>query len=472
MCQVHDIEGLRPHFRRVLELERATAAKEASSAYSEHLNDSLTVRRDFVSLVKLFRDLLFETSRLRSIVNRVQLEPALASQLRDLDVENALEIEPVQRNVSGSGLVARFLSAGGINEVAEPSRRTLTSRASMRPIGIGSVSSATVNVGFESGVGRAVTVDQGGVTRSPGGTEPRSSSTTSTPPPPVSSRRKPVKRELNSIFAGALSSSKLPSAAASASFPVSNKPSSNPFSRLLAYRPALSSTTNAILDSFQHNPRSDRTVVEPTLLERTLRPRGLSDSSIRSTFVAHANPHHRLISPASLALSSEVSTSDALPILYQNENAAEDVAQQLTELQQSGSLSTASLSRRSSQSLLRSRPSIAQMRSASLARDIIPPVPPMPSSLPLPLPISISISPSSARSTSPGDAVETLATPFGPASLAVNLYDGLSSFASSFSLGVATEAGMTPATMIKRGEQLGVRKVYGVKGDRSRSQDR
>jgi hypothetical protein len=41
--------------------------------------------------------------------------------------------------------------------------------------------------------------------------------------------------------------------------------------------------------------------IQPALLERQLRPRGLSDSSIRSTYHAHANPSHDLVTTARIS---------------------------------------------------------------------------------------------------------------------------------------------------------------------------
>ena len=41
--------------------------------------------------------------------------------------------------------------------------------------------------------------------------------------------------------------------------------------------------------------------IQPALLERQLRPRGLSDSSIRSTYHAHANPSHDLVTSARIS---------------------------------------------------------------------------------------------------------------------------------------------------------------------------
>jgi hypothetical protein len=320
------------------------------------------------------------------------MEPSLANELKDLDAENALEAEvpPAKSNQSESGvgavaMVARLLLIGGesgsestLNPANSEGARRLSHRASMRPIG--RISSATVNVAFDSGIGRTVMVEGEEETRATSSLNP-----SSTPLP----RRRSGKRELNSIFAGALAPTSSPwtivpsvtTSATTSAYPAPTR-SLNPFSRLMGYRPTLSNTTNSLLDSFQHARGSDGPV-EPTLLERTLHKRGLSDSSIRSTFVTHANPSHRIVSAATLALSSEVSIVNSVqPVIYQNSE--EDmVKQQLTDL---------TISRKSSINQLRARPSQGQLRSDSHSpKSIAPSVPPLP--IELPQPISMSISP-------------------------------------------------------------------------------
>ncbi|KAI5478992.1 hypothetical protein MNV49_004396 [Pseudohyphozyma bogoriensis] len=400
---VSDIEGLRDHFRRVLERERTTLAKEGGSGTPEGVTESLVVRRDFVTLVKLFRDLLFETTRLRSLLNRVELDPSLAHNLKELDVVNVIEAEPAQK--ASNGLLAplsRLLSAA-ISSEPEPitPKQTLNARPSMRPIvklsGSSAVSSATVNVEFAGGgaVRRAVAQGVGAegspeLSTTPVG-QPRSS-----PGPTNLGRKKSesqVRRDLSSIFAGA------PAPKASTDpwvvLPTSRPTQlSNPFGRLLAaYKPAPSSTTNAVLDSLPHAPPADVGQPKETLLERQLRPRGLSDSSIRSTFVAHANPHHRLVTPASLALSSEVTPSGAKPIIARANTPEADQSNGSLKQQLEGL--SVSVSRRPSHATLRPKASSTTMRSVSSpiptsSAEEIPSVPA--------LPMSISISPSTGKS--------------------------------------------------------------------------
>lgn len=83
-----DAEGLRDHFRRLIEAEaRGLNGKEdASSLGSGNSRDnkeseSLVARKEFFALVKLIRDLLFEIAKLRNAVNEVQLAPNNAARI-------------------------------------------------------------------------------------------------------------------------------------------------------------------------------------------------------------------------------------------------------------------------------------------------------------------------------------------------------------------------------------------------------
>ncbi|BGP22437.1 hypothetical protein Rt10032_c07g3101 [Rhodotorula toruloides] len=350
-----DIDSVRHHFRRVVEQERSTQTRQtsltASSAPASNPDTSLITRRDFVSLVKLLRDLLFEASRLRMLVNRVQLEPALAEKLKELDVPDALEAVK-QQGANGKSAAAASMAAAGllaplsrlfggvVGHEEPPSFAHPPSTAHLRPPpakrgGSGTVSTATATVSVEFG---------GGAVRQAQAAE--TASTTSPKTAPAGARSgiqraagsSHVRRDLSSIFAGASSMSRATAATAASSDLWASAPRSSngtslsqlgapagrlataassyiPFGRLLSsYRPAMSSTTNAVLDSMTHATSHHATSVideeggfepPPTLLERQLRPRGLSDSSIRSTFISHANPHHRLVPATGLALSSE-----------------------------------------------------------------------------------------------------------------------------------------------------------------------
>ena len=455
------MEGLRNHFRRLLEQERSSAAKDLSGASSHHSDtDSLVVRRDFVALVKLFRDLLFETTRLRSLVNRVQLDPSLAHNLRALDVVSAEGGEKLKAAAPTGGLLAPLsrLFGSSLLGVADPAesvapRAATNSRATptIRPIGklsgSSGVSSATVSVEFNSGVaGRVVAVGGAGVA-SPKLSSPRDGAAAAG----ANKSGTQVRRDLNSIFAGGLSSTATrsptdPWVVVPPPPPPTRQFSSNPFGRLLAsYRPALSSTTNAVLDSIPHAPQS--TNYEPPLLERTLRARGLSDSSIRSTFVAHANPHHRIITPATLALSSERSNQGAVAITIRNDEDGNAVRKGLEDLSLGKSLGVSagsggkSVSRKSSLAVLRRKPSGANLKPPPQLDSDIPPVPSLPISISPSTP-AILIAPSRSITPVPSSNPATLQQASHlEVQAATTLFGSLSSWVTApLAVAVATES--------------------------------
>ncbi|CAO1633174.1 unnamed protein product [Sympodiomycopsis kandeliae] len=88
-----DAEGLREHFRRLIEAEAkgqsnkdltedaASMSSGNSREKAEKESESLVARKEFFALVKLMRDLLFEIARLRSAVNEVQMTPANAAKI-------------------------------------------------------------------------------------------------------------------------------------------------------------------------------------------------------------------------------------------------------------------------------------------------------------------------------------------------------------------------------------------------------
>ncbi|SGY69710.1 BQ5605_C004g03052 [Microbotryum silenes-dioicae] len=484
MHQVHDIEELRAHFRRVLERERSGAGRDAMASKAPGdvaSTESMVLRRDFVALVKLFRDLLFELSRLRTLVNRVEVEPHLATNLRELDDPSVIDLvqgrlatptsssflSPLSRFIPSALMPGSEASAstGAPPTLAAPGRKASpaapipTTRPAPKQSGVSAVSSATVEVEFGKGgaVRRAAQTDRPGEEETGVEANASPSSAISAHAQGTSGRRtgSQVKRDLNSIFAGA---SNVPPPSSKPSEPwrllsrgnpanstsTSVAGSYNPFNRLLAsYRPAMSSTTNAVLDSIPHapGPKEEGAAPMPTLLERQLRPRGLSDSSIRSTFVAHANPHHRILSPATLALSSDstsgqvVATPLPIPVIANSipdtdgaSCSRHSLKQQLTD----SLLATTPVGRRPSMANLRSQRSTSQFRSVSAphpsGEEDIPPVPSLPAIIPPPtsIPIKIRRSPSSPSASTPITTSSMIAVPV-PASAK----DGPSSFLGS-----------------------------------------
>lgn len=114
--------------------------------------------------------------------------------------------------------------------------------------------------------------------------------------------RQGMNRQISSIFAGGAAGSVCSRQIATGNASISRN-------RQSRYH-TLSQNVNAVIDNPAEGGEEDD--FRPNLLERTLRPRGLSDSSIHSTFLAHANPAGRLLTPAGLALSS-TSPTNLLP---------------------------------------------------------------------------------------------------------------------------------------------------------------
>lgn len=258
---VRDIDGMRAHFRGVLEEER----RQPGTA------SSLVARKDFMQLLKLFKELLAELVELRACVNRVILDPAEVARLRDA-VAAAVEEQGEARRGGGATLgwiapTIQKLFTGGAAEPTTP--QALARGPKLEPST--SASTTHVNVEFAStGIIRRSTLAEEGE--------------------PVVLRRqreRPAmtlgdgsvrqRAGLMGIFAGAQAPRPVgPSIRA--------KPSMEFHARKQGHRRQISNAVDAVID--QPVPED----ALPPLLERTLRPRGLSDSSIRSTFQSHGVP--------------------------------------------------------------------------------------------------------------------------------------------------------------------------------------
>ena len=107
--------------------------------------------------------------------------------------------------------------------------------------------------------------------------------------------RQGMNRQISSIFAGGSAGAGVSSRQTATGNQANNR------NRQSRYQ-MLSQNVDAVIDNPTNGEEEDD--FRSNLLERTLRPRGLSDSSIHSTFLAHASPAGRLLTPAGLALSS------------------------------------------------------------------------------------------------------------------------------------------------------------------------
>ena len=325
---VNEIAALRSQFRSMLDDDKAATSVN---------------RKEFRTLIKLFNELFAEIGQLRASVNEVVLDPSVATKLR----EEALAEDGGERGKSGgldiqswiAPLSKLFAVASTQNSPPQsssgphlPSKRSgsklvsgtnlvapVPTRLTTKLAPAVSASTTTVNVEFggNAAVRRAVSTTSEDLV-------PARTNTT-TPQPAV-------KKQLFGIFAGAprrpagkiggwvvLPSGTVPTPPVA---PVSGgKP---PQGRRVVNNPRrLSRVVDAMVDadaasiasrsSAEEDPEHPEDGDEQQhgrhpsgLLERTLRRRGLSDSSIHSTFITAARgpPLQRLVTPAGLALST------------------------------------------------------------------------------------------------------------------------------------------------------------------------
>jgi len=261
---------MREHFKKVFDQEKQGQLDLSAS--------SLVTRRDFFNLVRLLRDVLAETGRLRNIINRVQLEPTLVSRLGELDAGEELPDDhavPAPRGFLAP--LSRLWSAGPVqgHTSAELSKPSLASTGRPATRLVPKLTAAS-----------GITSDMVVVKRQVSSSLSAESSSSSAMPRPIERKSGKDATLLRSIFAGG---NGLPGrTSADGWISVRGNTSAAPFGRQTMAAP-LTQATDAVLDSFSR-VTGDEDDYRPNLLERQLRPRGLSDSSIHSTFIAHANP--------------------------------------------------------------------------------------------------------------------------------------------------------------------------------------
>ncbi len=308
---LNDSNTLRVQFRSFLEDEKVVTT---------------CTRRDLRALFKLFKDMFTEMGQLRVTLNDVILDPTVAGKVSDMAMHPskanpAAGEQSSATTSSGPGWIApisKFLglpTSSGKDEAAtralSPPARTNSQVRDRPPPRIVpkreaalSASAMTVNVEFSGvGVGRAVT----STSAQPGQMVPTSSSSTQ-----ISATSGDSAKSLMDIFAGA------PRPAEADPWIVVPKPQRGALggrrfdiaggatigrSTMRTASGAvfgngtgrLSRAVDAVIDQTQHTSptftegQEERDTVSNTLLERTLRPRGLSDSSIHTTFMNHAN---------------------------------------------------------------------------------------------------------------------------------------------------------------------------------------
>ncbi|KAJ3788914.1 hypothetical protein GGU10DRAFT_344963 [Lentinula aff. detonsa] len=301
---INEISTLRAQFRHLLE--------------DEHLVTMCT-RKDLRALFKLFREFFVEMGTMRITLNDVILDPSIALRVSELALDpTKAEFEKSKDGTGSNGWMApisklfgsstgtRLDTAAGVERAISPSTsafnnlaRSSSSKANTRPQRFVpklqpalSASATTVNVEFSSGVGRSVT------SSSAVPSEPRSEAK-------VAPMADAGSSSFMGIFAGApqpspdpwvvvpkgprrvqstLYSSESPTLFRRTGFDAGS--SSNFLSQNVDAVIDEQNTRLPIVDEGAHGEEED--VITP-LAQHKLRRRGLSDSSIHSTFMSQGD---------------------------------------------------------------------------------------------------------------------------------------------------------------------------------------
>ena len=412
---IRDVDGLREHFRRLVEQEARSAARdEASSNASSKVDtaaESLLARRDFFTLIKSFKELFLEIAKLRGCINEIHLQPSQSARL----LQEHLGLMPVGEKglLAGAAWISKMWSGaaapitaatatavgsvtGSSSKASEPSSNTAST------VGGGNPSAA--QTGLRAAAARRVAPRAEPSIVSTSATAVAASSTSPDPSkhsqakaqipsiagPPTTSALRPnpnlgrrslsrvQSRNLSGLFAGAAD---LPSGswdvvdrkeaaqdglqAAQARLRAGLIPNRGPAQRPLS----------RIVDDDEVSIRHGRTGEDSDFraaLERTMRPRGLSDSSIHSTFLAHEDagpslasvnrpsPVSRLITASTLALQVAASGAHATARAVRPEDAGMD-----SPAMSEDSMSTTGLSNSGKDGAVSPNPSSAASRMTS-----------------------------------------------------------------------------------------------------------
>lgn len=285
--------ALRVHFRAFLEDEKLVTTCN---------------RRDLRALLKLFRDIFTEMGQMRVTLNEIILDPSIAPKVSEMALDPSKSDVLVgkergaENNVAAAGWMAPISKLFGSASVrpengvggASALMRSVSAKGPARParfvpkLGPAlSASATTVNVEFSgAGVGRAVTSTSSAHPSRPGPSAPQASTSSA--------------QGVMGIFAGAPRSStpdpwvvvpKGPRRVQS-TMPSAESPGLRRTHAAARSANRMSRNVDAILDIQQTPTREDQESEEPDylgpLLEHKLRRRGLSDSSIHSTYISQA----------------------------------------------------------------------------------------------------------------------------------------------------------------------------------------
>lgn len=378
---LRDVDGLRDHFRKLVETEARNHSRDDNSSHSkESASESLVARKEFFALLKVFRDILCELAKLRLCINDIHLNPGQAAKLlHDHLGANTAEDKSLIPIPSAVNWLGKMLLGGpttpstpspatnnsaGMLAVPDASGtksgRPLTSRAisgnyagHVAPRASPAVVSSTLAVEVKGTHASAADASQSRKSASPqtpvgGGLRagPRPQPGRST-----ASLSRVQSRNLSGLFAGSLAPSyagldtvrgspatfgsslaQTSSLRSRGDASGSNKSWQRPLSRIVDDDEISIHRGRAIRQQVFNDSDDDGSDDEMkgsgNLLERTLRPRGLSDSSVRSTFVDLADgigvgpispaanrirpsPVSRIITPATLSLHSSASAAAA-----------------------------------------------------------------------------------------------------------------------------------------------------------------
>lgn len=290
-----DSTQLRSHFRAYLEDDNIPTACS---------------RKDLRGLFKLFRECFEEMGQMRITLNDVLLDPSLAPKISEMALDPAKAAERERQAAKGSswtnplaklfGSVTTSSATDSSPPVREapPMTRALSRGRDTRQRGLVvpkmapalAPTATTVNVDFSSGVARSMTTTPSQDLRRD--QMRRTVSSTTASPPPTS------QASFMGLFAGAPRPG--PPADPWVVLPDSSNRRVNPSTLGLdpsatatlgrsAMRNAarLSQNVDAVIDV--DSPAQDNEDTISPLLQRTLRRRGLSDSSIHSTFMSQAD---------------------------------------------------------------------------------------------------------------------------------------------------------------------------------------
>lgn len=312
---INEATGLRSQFRGLLEDDKLV---------------STCTRKDLRLLFKIIKDMFTEMGHLRITLNDVVLDPASAPRISELAL-NPSKVEAEKGREGAQGGVAAWMAP--ISKLFAPTGRTEYGGGERRVISRSTsagetprpprfvpklgpalaASATTVNVEFSgTGVGRSVT------------------STTSAQPIPVADHSADVSVSshgpapgLMGIFAGApqkiepdpwiVIPSSPPTLRKSQSF-MRPHPSTATIGRSIVRKNLnrLSQNVDAVIDVQRPQEVDEEPDFLPPLLERTLRRRGLSDSSIHSTFTNQDDGRSTALPPSS-PLKTSFNTANSGP---------------------------------------------------------------------------------------------------------------------------------------------------------------